>query len=60
MDATGHISTEDMERYQRGRLDDWEWCQINLHLEWCQDCVDRMDAIEHFMKLVMGRTTGSG
>jgi hypothetical protein len=48
----GHISTDDLERYQRGQLDgDPLRAWIEQHVSECQQCADRMLAIERFVRL---------
>lgn len=49
----GHISTDDLERYQRGQLNDTPTrAGIEQHVTECQECADRMLAIERFVHLV--------
>ncbi len=49
----GHISTDDLERYRRGQLNDGQMSAgIEQHMLECRECADRMLAIEQFVKLV--------
>jgi anti-sigma factor RsiW len=48
-----HISTDDLERYQRGQLNDGQISAgIEQHVSECRECADRMLAIERFVQLV--------
>ena len=49
----GHISTDDLERYHLGQLQDAPaLAGIEQHLSKCRDCADRMLAVERFCHLV--------
>ncbi len=48
-----HISTEDLERFLSGRVSDaLAVTGIEQHLSECQECADRLLAIERFISLV--------
>ncbi len=48
----GHITTDDLELYQLGRMTDDQIAGIDHHLSECIDCEHRMLAIDRFVKLV--------
>lgn len=49
----GHISTDDLERYQFGQLKEApSLVEIKQHLSECLECADRMLAVERFIRLV--------
>ncbi len=48
----GHITTDDLELYQLGRMTDAQIAGIDHHMSECIDCAHRMLAIEQFVKLV--------
>jgi hypothetical protein len=48
-----HISTDDLERYGGGEITDVLLvARIEEHLAGCQECADRMLAVEKFLTLV--------
>jgi hypothetical protein len=48
-----HITTDDLERFQLGRIADAQAViGIERHISKCQECADRMMAIERFLFLV--------
>jgi hypothetical protein len=50
--VTVHISTEGLERYYLEKIDEPDLTGIEEHLLWCQHCLDRLEAVEAFIKLV--------
>jgi hypothetical protein len=48
----GHISEHDLERYQLDIMEEPELATIEEHLLWCQECLDRAEAIERFTALL--------
>ncbi len=47
-----HISTDDLERYHLGHVQEPELARIEEHLLWCQDCLDRMEATARLIGLI--------
>lgn len=47
-----HISADDLERYYFWLMPGPELAVVEEHLFWCQHCMDRMEAVEQFAKLV--------
>ena len=54
MQTDGHISPDELERLQLDQADEVERAYIAQHLESCQYCIDRRDAIERFIELYFG------
>jgi len=56
----GHISTTDVERYYLDAIiEPQEVAALEEHLEWCQECLDRLGAVEAFIDRVKaGRIQG--
>jgi anti-sigma factor RsiW len=51
MAPQNHVSVDLMERYVKGTTDASEQKKITEHLAGCQDCRDRVMAIERFLGL---------
>ena len=48
----GHVLSDDLERYCLGIVGESECSTIEQHLLWCRDCLDVMEAVERFVRLV--------
>ena len=46
-----HVSTESMEHYCVGALNEKESRRIKAHLTSCSDCADRLAAVKRFLKM---------
>ena len=56
-----HLSIDDMERYHLGQIQEpQELAAVEEHLLWCQDCLDHMEAIEHFIDMVRAGLVSGG
>jgi hypothetical protein len=52
-DLAEHISTDEMELYHLGKIAEGpDLERIEEHLLWCQECLDRVEAVEHFIDMV--------
>jgi hypothetical protein len=48
-----HISVDDLERFHLGRVQEpEELSKIEEHLLWCQQCLDRVEAVKRFVDLL--------
>ena len=45
-----HIDDHDLERYVLRMVEEPELGKIEEHLLWCQHCLNRIEAIERFVK----------
>jgi hypothetical protein len=56
-----HLSVDDMERYHLGKIrESQEVAVIEEHLLWCQNCLDHMEAVEHFIDMVRAGLVSGG
>jgi hypothetical protein len=55
--ADGHFSTESLERYHLKLSGQLERQAISDHLSWCQQCVDRGDAVRAYLQRVRAGLT---
>jgi hypothetical protein len=50
--ADGHLSTESLERYHLKLSGQLERQAMSDHLSWCQQCLDRSDAVRAYLQRV--------
>ena len=50
--SSRHLSTDELEEFHFGRIQGPELRCISEHLEWCLECSERMEAVEHFIMLI--------
>ena len=55
--AEGHISTENLERYHLELSGQPERNAMDDHLSWCQQCLDRGDAVRAYLQRVRSGLT---
>ena len=46
---TTHLTTKVLEEYLLGRVVEPELTGVEEHLLWCQECIDRAEALERFI-----------
>ncbi len=52
MSESKHISDDDIEAYHMGVEPDAQLMEIEEHLLWCHDCLDRMEAAGRYVDTV--------
>ena len=60
-DTFHHVSNDDLESYYLNRTSSpTELAVVEEHLLWCHDCLDRLESIERFVKLLRAGAARDG
>ena len=59
MDAFGHVTDHDLERYYLGMVHEPELDAIEEHLIWCTPCVERAAETQDYVDLIRAATGGA-